>query len=235
MDSKLSEIWSGMFIRDPNLDFLTIPDPRFKKAPDPRSATATLADNGKRIHFWSEATILAGTWLIWRTIEVVTCCFCSAQAHNITDVVVACRETGLQYRVLQVLCSAQAHNITDVVVACRETGLQYRVLNVLFSAQAHNITDVVVACRETGLQYRVLHVFCSAQAHNITDVVVACRETGLEWFEQLLQTLFKPKEDKDDATKACRRINKRQNLTITVQFWETHVIFFKIVHYVNLV
>jgi cohesin loading factor subunit SCC2 len=35
---------------------------------------------------------------------------------------------------------------------------------------------------------------------------VACRETGLEWFEQLLQTLFKPKEDKDDATKACKRI-----------------------------
>jgi len=30
--------------------------------------------------------------------------------------------------------------------------------------------------------------------------VVACRDTGLEWFEQLLQTLFKPKEDKEDAT-----------------------------------
>ena len=30
---------------------------------------------------------------------------------------------------------------------------------------------------------------------------MACRETGLEWFEQLLDTLFKPKEDKDDATK----------------------------------
>ena len=39
------------------------------------------------------------------------------------------------------------------------------------------------------------------KARNITDVVVACRETGLEWFEQLLDTLFKPKEDKDDATK----------------------------------
>ncbi len=39
------------------------------------------------------------------------------------------------------------------------------------------------------------------KARNITDVVVACRDTGLEWFEQLLDTLFKPKEDKEDATK----------------------------------
>jgi hypothetical protein len=62
---------------------------------------------------------------------------------------------------------------------------------------------------------------------------VACRETGLEWFEQLLQTLFKPKEDKDDATKACRRIKKRQ--TKLLKFWEMHVIFFNIVLYVNLV
>jgi hypothetical protein len=30
--------------------------------------------------------------------------------------------------------------------------------------------------------------------------VAACRDTGTEWFEQLLDTLFKPKEDKDDAT-----------------------------------
>ncbi|KAF0287117.1 Nipped-B-like protein [Amphibalanus amphitrite] len=36
---------------------------------------------------------------------------------------------------------------------------------------------------------------------DITDVVVACRETGLDWFEQLLNTLFKPKEDKEDSTK----------------------------------
>jgi cohesin loading factor subunit SCC2 len=42
------------------------------------------------------------------------------------------------------------------------------------------------------------------KANNITDVVVACHDTGLEWFEQLLQTLFKPKEDKDDATKVNR-------------------------------
>lgn len=38
------------------------------------------------------------------------------------------------------------------------------------------------------------------RARNITDVVAACRDTGTEWFEQLLDTLFKPKEDKDDAT-----------------------------------
>jgi hypothetical protein len=56
-----------------------------------------------------------------------------------------CPGYDLAYRVLNVLFSAQAHNITDVVVACRETGLEYRVLHVLCSAQAHNITDVVVA------------------------------------------------------------------------------------------
>merc|ERR1712142_630070 len=42
------------------------------------------------------------------------------------------------------------------------------------------------------------------KAQNITDVVVACKDTGLEWFEQLLQTLFRPKEDKDDATKVVK-------------------------------
>ncbi|XP_016839309.1 nipped-B-like protein [Nasonia vitripennis] len=36
---------------------------------------------------------------------------------------------------------------------------------------------------------------------NITDVVAACKDMGLEWFEQLLVSLFKPKEDKDDSTK----------------------------------
>jgi len=50
------------------------------------------------------------------------------------------------------------------------------------------------------------------KAENITDVVVACRDTGLEWFEQLLQTLFRPKEDKDDATK----VNKEPPRTLLV-------------------
>ena len=50
------------------------------------------------------------------------------------------------------------------------------------------------------------------KAQNITDVVVACRDTGLEWFEQLLQTLFRPKEDKDDATK----VNKEPPRTLLV-------------------
>ena len=45
------------------------------------------------------------------------------------------------------------------------------------------------------------------KARNITDVVVACRETGLEWLEQLLETLFRPKEDKDDATKKNTEAN----------------------------
>ncbi len=39
MVSKLSEIWSGLFIPDPDPDFLPIPDPGFKKAPDPGSET----------------------------------------------------------------------------------------------------------------------------------------------------------------------------------------------------
>jgi hypothetical protein len=38
----LSEIWSRMFIPDPDLDFLPIPDPGVKKAPDPGSGFATL-------------------------------------------------------------------------------------------------------------------------------------------------------------------------------------------------
>ncbi|OWR45028.1 putative delangin [Danaus plexippus plexippus] len=36
---------------------------------------------------------------------------------------------------------------------------------------------------------------------NITDVVLSSRDMGLEWFQQLLMSLFKPKEDKDDSTK----------------------------------
>ncbi|XP_063378553.1 nipped-B-like protein [Cydia fagiglandana] len=36
---------------------------------------------------------------------------------------------------------------------------------------------------------------------NITDVVISSRDMGLEWFQQLLMSLFKPKEDKDDSTK----------------------------------
>lgn len=39
------------------------------------------------------------------------------------------------------------------------------------------------------------------RARNITDVVMACGDTSMEWFEQLLHSVFKPKEDKEDATK----------------------------------
>ncbi len=42
MVSKLSEIWSGLFIPDPDPDFTPIPDPGVKKAPDPGSGSATL-------------------------------------------------------------------------------------------------------------------------------------------------------------------------------------------------
>jgi hypothetical protein len=36
---KFSEIWSGLFIPDPDPGFLPIPDPGVKKAPDPESRT----------------------------------------------------------------------------------------------------------------------------------------------------------------------------------------------------
>ncbi len=41
--SKLSEIWSRLFIPDPDFDFfLPIPDPRIKKEPDPGYGSETL-------------------------------------------------------------------------------------------------------------------------------------------------------------------------------------------------
>ncbi|XP_034230674.1 nipped-B-like protein [Thrips palmi] len=36
---------------------------------------------------------------------------------------------------------------------------------------------------------------------NITDVVATSRGIGMEWFEQLLVSLFRPREDKEDSTK----------------------------------
>ncbi len=47
---ELSEIWSGLFIPDPDPDFLTIlvPDPGVKKAPDPGSGSATLIFPGDK-------------------------------------------------------------------------------------------------------------------------------------------------------------------------------------------
>ncbi len=38
---KLLEVWSGLFIPDPDLDFLPIPDPGVKKLPDHWSGSAT--------------------------------------------------------------------------------------------------------------------------------------------------------------------------------------------------
>ena len=36
---------------------------------------------------------------------------------------------------------------------------------------------------------------------NITQVVITCQDSGLDWFHQLLQSMFRPKEDKEDVTK----------------------------------
>ncbi len=44
--SKLSEIWSGMNISNPDLDFLPISYPGVKNAPDPRSVSAPLPRYG---------------------------------------------------------------------------------------------------------------------------------------------------------------------------------------------
>ncbi|GLH15037.1 hypothetical protein R5R35_008246 [Gryllus longicercus] len=52
---------------------------------------------------------------------------------------------------------------------------------------------------------------------NITDVVAASRDMGLEWFEQLLLSLFKPKEDKDDATTKAHPEPPRALLTACKQ------------------
>jgi hypothetical protein len=48
MVSKLSEIWSGLFIPDPDSDFLLIPvsGSGGQKAPDPGSATLLYVDSG---------------------------------------------------------------------------------------------------------------------------------------------------------------------------------------------
>lgn len=72
-----------------------------------------------------------------------------------------------------------------------EDGIRKLVMEVF-----QNMWFTPVRERETGedspLQQKVMH---------ITEVVSACKEMGLEWFEQLLMSLFKPKEDKDDSTK----------------------------------
>jgi hypothetical protein len=52
--SKLSEIWSGMFIPDPDFDFLSIPDPGVKKAPDIGSGTITLQDTSWKSELYEE-------------------------------------------------------------------------------------------------------------------------------------------------------------------------------------
>ncbi len=44
--SKLSEIWSGKFIPDPDLDLLPIQELGVKKSPDPGSGSAAQADVG---------------------------------------------------------------------------------------------------------------------------------------------------------------------------------------------
>merc|ERR1719365_327959 len=43
--------------------------------------------------------------------------------------------------------------------------------------------------------------FLLTRCRNITDVVISCKDMGLDWFEQLLESMFRPKEDKEDATK----------------------------------
>jgi hypothetical protein len=58
MVPTLLEIWSGLFIPDPDPDFLPIPDPGVKKAPD-WSATRVYPDRQScRKPHWKHALIL---------------------------------------------------------------------------------------------------------------------------------------------------------------------------------
>ena len=61
--------------------------------------------------------------------------------------------------------------------------------------------------RSTKEEHRLV-----TKVENITDVVEAGHDTGLEWFEQRLQTLLGPKEDKDDATKVNKESNRQRVL-----------------------
>ena len=36
---------------------------------------------------------------------------------------------------------------------------------------------------------------------NITDVIDTCKDTGPDWLKQMLQQMFRPKEDKEDSTR----------------------------------
>jgi hypothetical protein len=51
--SKLSELWSELFITDPDLDFSPIPDPGVKKAMEPGSGSATTLFTNRplRVHY----------------------------------------------------------------------------------------------------------------------------------------------------------------------------------------
>ncbi len=59
--SKLSEIWSGMFIPDPDLDFLPIPDPGHTKELDPVSESATLPKYVKVYISWATKVMFPHT------------------------------------------------------------------------------------------------------------------------------------------------------------------------------
>ncbi|KAJ2952749.1 hypothetical protein O0L34_g7104 [Tuta absoluta] len=62
-------------------------------------------------------------------------------------------------------------------------------------------------CSSSGARFASLDMTAAAadplsrKVLNITDVVISSRDMGLEWFQQLLMSLFKPKEDKEDSTK----------------------------------
>lgn len=88
-----------------------------------------------------------------------------------------------EYSKIPEICVKMIRRVND------EEGIRKLVMEVF---QNMWFTPVKESSRNTALQQKVMH---------ITDVVSACKEMGLEWFEQLLVSLFKPKEDKDDSTK----------------------------------
>ncbi|XP_065206815.1 nipped-B-like protein [Planococcus citri] len=88
-----------------------------------------------------------------------------------------------EYSKIPEICVKMIRRVND------EEGIRKLVMEVF---QNMWFTPVKESSRSNALKQKVMH---------ITDVVSACKEMGLEWFEQLLVSLFKPKEDKDDSTK----------------------------------
>ncbi|CAG0895763.1 unnamed protein product, partial [Darwinula stevensoni] len=89
------------------------------------------------------------------------------------------------YRRIPEICVKMIRRVND------EEGIRKLVMEVFQNMWFSPVRERPVLDKE-ALIHKVL---------NITDVVATCKEVGLDWIEQLLLSLFKPKEDKEDSTK----------------------------------